>query len=154
GPGTPRVPVMGIVAEGAHGQLGHVELPERDGARANETAHCGAVALGGEVVGATRAARGGQAPDEAEILNPERHAVKRAAPAPAALLGLEAPCGGEGTVGIHRDERAEAAIVPRDAVEALTGGVDGRELARADGRGERGNGRRSAQRLTGGPERS
>jgi len=52
--GVPRVAgvaVMRVVAEGPHGELGHVELAEGDRARADEPGHRGAVVLGGEVPG-------------------------------------------------------------------------------------------------------
>src|SRR5260370_419223 len=102
-PRIARVPVVGIVAQRTHGQLGHVELAEADRAGGEEPGPRGAVMLGDEVLRGPGAARGRQATDEAEILERERHAVERPPPLSPPRVVLEAAGRGQGALAGHRD---------------------------------------------------
>src|SRR5215470_1720189 len=84
-----RVAVMGIVAEGAEGELRHVELAEADRARVEEPLRRRAFPGRGEVRGDARAAGGGQPVEVAQILEAHGHAVKRTTPTALGRLALE-----------------------------------------------------------------
>ena len=63
-----HVAVVGVVAEGPEGQLGHVELAQGQGAGGLQPRRRGAGRGADEVVGGAGPARGGQAGDQEEIL--------------------------------------------------------------------------------------
>ena len=133
--GLPRVlhvAVVGVVAERAHRQLGHVELAQGHGARCAQPRHRRALARRREVFARLGAARGRQAGDVTEVLVGERHAVQRAPATAGRELGFEGPRARQRALGVERDERVEAAVEPRDAVEAGLRGLDRRDLARGD----------------------
>ena len=132
------VPVVGVVAERAHGQLRHVELAQRHGTRPDQTADRGALGLGEEVVGRLRPAGGRQAADVTEVLEGERHPVERAAPAPGARVGLEGAGGRQRALGIQRDEGAQPPVESRDAIEAGARRLHRGEAPRADVGGDGG----------------
>src|SRR6202035_1181596 len=94
----------------------------------------GAVLLGAEVLEVPGAAGGRQPPDEAEILERERHPVERPA---SPRLRLESSRGGERAGGVDGGEGADPGVESLDAGEALAGGLDRRELALADRIGDR-----------------
>ena len=104
---------MGIVAKGAHGQLAHVQLAQRDGASAREPRHRSAVLGGKEVVRGFRAAGGGKALHRAKILVGEGDAVEGA----ARLLLLQCARPPERPFRVHGDEGAQLRIEPLDALE-------------------------------------
>jgi hypothetical protein len=73
------VAVMGVVSEGAHGQLRHVQLAEHYRAGLAQARDGGAFEGRGEVLAREGSTGGRQAGHVAEVLVSERHAVKRAA---------------------------------------------------------------------------
>ena len=76
-PGVPRRPVV-IRVERTVGELGRVGLPEDDRAGVPEPGHDGGVLVGHEVAQHLGAPGRALAPGPAEVLDADRHAVKRA----------------------------------------------------------------------------
>ena len=121
---------LGVVP--GHGAFGGRQLAEQDGAGGFEAAHHGGVEGRHEVAAHGGAARGAHAGGEAEVLDPDRHAVERSQIAAGGDLALGLLGGGERAVAGHRVVGVEARLERVDAREHGSGEVDRRQLAGAD----------------------
>src|SRR6266478_5751710 len=95
-----------------------------------------ALVVGYEVVGRERAARGGQPAEVTEVLEGERDAVERPAPAPGSGVGLERSRGLERALFVEADESVEATVPLSDAPEAALDNLDRRDPPCPDVLGE------------------
>ncbi len=135
-----HVAVVGIVAEGSHGELRHVELAEGDGTGGREPGHRRALVLIDEVLPRARPARRRQPADVTEILVRQRNPVQRSARGAPGELLVPGTGGGERPLPVDGDEAPDRPVQPFDTLQAGTHGLDGRDAARPDGLGQRDDG--------------
>ena len=112
-----------------------LSLPSVTAPAAREPAHRGRVVLGDEVLGGLGAARRRQARDAAEILVGEGHAVQRPVPAAGRRVGVEGP-GRASAPSASTVMKARSGRRGARCASGSPGGLDRRDLARADGGGQ------------------
>src|SRR5262245_65668360 len=103
---------MSVVAESAQGELRHVELAQADRARLEQPARRGALGGRGKVSGDTRAARGRQPLEMAEILEPHGNAVERPVPSARRRAALERARPPAGALSVAGDDGWAPPLVP------------------------------------------
>ena len=130
-PRIARRSVPRIVRRRAGGELVRVALADEDGARFLETAHAVRV-FGRHVVPVERRpVRRANAGGVEDVLDPDRHAVERAAPASGLQLSFGAACRRTRLGRHHGDERVQRRIEAIDAREVRVGHFHRGDGARA-----------------------
>src|ERR1043166_8467060 len=121
-----------VVPGRSGGKLRHVQRAEVDGAGRIEPRERGRGGARAPVAADFRAAGRDAAGAVEHVLVRERHAVQRAADAPAGKLGAERGGLLERACGVDGDETIEPRLPALDARERRFGGLDRRELPRTD----------------------